>query len=323
MGRWYSGVVHSHTTRSDGKYSPQELVKKAEDKGLDFIIITDHNVCLDEIPQSENTLVIPGVELTDQMGHTNIWGVHYPIDNFDLENYEGWEKAVQTAKQNGATVCINHPLCSNCGWHWPLEVEKADCVEVWNGPQHTDNMICTSWWHDELRKGKKIPAVGGSDFHREHVVTAFLDNPTTYVYADECTEDEILKSIRLGHVTISPNVGGQMIEINSGSSIIGDTVKIKDDTTVTIKVNRIQKNQILRVIDRDGVKFEYKATVSAPYIVSLPVNNPGFIVAQVDKQLPPVYKSIFAKIENSFLNISRNEPLPDFIVSQTSAVYFE
>ena len=48
MGKWYAGVVHSHTTRSDGAYNPDELVKKAEKTGLDFIILTDHNQFCDE-----------------------------------------------------------------------------------------------------------------------------------------------------------------------------------------------------------------------------------------------------------------------------------
>ena len=323
MGKWYAGVVHSHTTRSDGAYNPDELVKKAEKTGLDFIILTDHNQFCDEIPQSSGILVIPGTELTVKGGHTNIWGVKRPIDNFDCPDYAEWERKISLAKENGATICMNHPHCSNCGWLWPMEPEKVDCVEVWNSPQHTDNMKCTDWWQEELRKGKKIPAVGGSDFHRSYGVTALLDNPTSYVYAEECTQDAILSAIREGHVTISPKVGGQMIEIRSGDSIIGDTVKIDDKTTAFVSVNEMKKGQTLKVIDNSGVRLEYKAVRTGPYSVTIPIDSPGFMCAQVEYNLGHVYGAVFGKIEKYVLHGKNTGKLPPFIYSQTSAIYFE
>jgi len=38
-----SGVVHVHSTFSSGHYSPGELVSKAEEKGLEVLILTDHD----------------------------------------------------------------------------------------------------------------------------------------------------------------------------------------------------------------------------------------------------------------------------------------
>lgn len=323
MAKWYAGVVHSHTNHSDGIYTPRELIGKAEEKGLDFIMITDHNQFCEDIPHSDKVLVIPGTELTTDNGHTNIWGVTHPIDNFTCDSYEEWERKVALAKESGATVCINHPWCSQCGWKWPLEPEKADCIEIWNSPQHTDNMICTAWWQDELRKGKKISVVGGSDFHRNYVVTDFLANPTSYVWAEECTQDAILAAIKAGRVTIAPNVGGQMIELKSGTSIIGDTVSLAADTSVTVTISKLKKGQTLKVIDNDGVKYEYKAHRSGPYTVTLPVRKPGFISAQVEYDLMPVYSSIYGKIEKAVLHSKNQGKLPPFIYSQTGAMYFE
>ncbi len=324
MKRWYTGVVHSHTNRSDGKLTPEELVQKAEQLGLDFIMITDHNQFCKEIPKSSKILVIPGTELTDDdWGHTNIWGVKEPFDSFDCPDYDEWEKKMATARERGATVCMNHPKCSDCGWHWPLEPEKVDCVEVWNSPQHTDNMICTAWWQDELRKGKKLPAVGGSDFHRDYIVAGKLDNPVTRVYAESCTQDAILSAIRAGHTTISPSAKGQTILITSGDSIIGDTVTLTDETEVTVKVDCLKKNQILKVIDKSGIKFSYKATKTAPYSVTLPVKEEGFISAQVEYEMRPLYNKVYGTAERKFLHSKNKGKLPPFIKSQTGAIYFE
>lgn len=324
MKRWYTGVVHSHTTRSDGKLTPNELVLKAQELGLDFIIITDHNKPCEEIPLNSKVLVIPGAELTDdKWGHTNLWGVQAPVDDYICESYEDWEKKITAAREKGAVICMNHPKCSNCGWHWPLEPEKVDCVEVWNSPQHTDNMICTAWWQDELRKGKKIPAVGGSDFHMDYVVTAKLDNPVSRVYAEACTQEAILNAIKAGHVTISPSVNGQMIEIKSGDCIIGDTVKLTDSTEVTVSVDYLKKNQTLKVIDNDGVRFSYTADKNAPFSVTLPVKKAGFISAQVEYDLHPLYAAVYSKVEQRIFHSKKKGKLPPFIYSQTSAIYFE
>ncbi|MCQ2472435.1 MAG: CehA/McbA family metallohydrolase [Clostridia bacterium] len=324
MKKWYTGVVHSHTTHSDGNLTPTQLVKKAEKIGLDFLIITDHNQFCDYIPKSDKVLVIPGTELTDDTwGHTNIWGVKEPIDNFKCESYAEWERKIAMAREKGAFICMNHPMCSNCGWHWPLEPEKVDCVEVWNSPQHTDNMIATAWWQDELRKGKKIPAVGGSDFHMDYVVTAHLDNPVTRVYAEECTQDAILNAIKAGHTTISPSVKGQTIYITSDDGIIGDTVKLTDTTKVTVSVDCLKKNQTLKIIDNSGLKYSYKATSTEPFAVTLPVESEGFISAQVEYDLHPLYSAVYGKVEQKILHSKNTGKLPPFIYSQTGAIYFE
>lgn len=40
---WLCGDTHMHSSISDGKYTPDELISKCKTKGLDWIIITDHN----------------------------------------------------------------------------------------------------------------------------------------------------------------------------------------------------------------------------------------------------------------------------------------
>ena len=43
------GVVHVHTTLSDGGGTPEEVIAAAQAVGLDFLAITDHNV-VDALP---------------------------------------------------------------------------------------------------------------------------------------------------------------------------------------------------------------------------------------------------------------------------------
>ena len=42
-GRWLRGNLHTHTTVSDGKLTPEECIRLYKEKGYDFLCITDHH----------------------------------------------------------------------------------------------------------------------------------------------------------------------------------------------------------------------------------------------------------------------------------------
>ena len=61
--------LHTHTTVSDGQYTPSELVKQAKDRGIEVLAVTDHDTIagVDEAIAAGKTLglqVICGVELS-------------------------------------------------------------------------------------------------------------------------------------------------------------------------------------------------------------------------------------------------------------------
>src|SRR5262245_49397933 len=87
---WYRGDLHMHTAHSDGsclshaqKRVPCPLfltAKAANERGLDFIAITDHNTISHAEPMWElqpffdDLLLIPGREITTVQGHANVFG---------------------------------------------------------------------------------------------------------------------------------------------------------------------------------------------------------------------------------------------------------
>lgn len=78
--------LHTHSTHSDGTYSPEELVLLAKTKGLSCIALTDHDTvsgiasCL-EAGQIHDVQVIPGVELSASYGSIEIHILGYGIDH--------------------------------------------------------------------------------------------------------------------------------------------------------------------------------------------------------------------------------------------------
>ena len=74
--------LHTHTTASDGQYSPAALVGLARDAGLEYMAVTDHDTLrgLPEAMAAGKKLgiqVIPGVELSaSEDRHLHILGLN-------------------------------------------------------------------------------------------------------------------------------------------------------------------------------------------------------------------------------------------------------
>ena len=64
---WLKGQLHAHTSGSaDSRTPPEDVVRWYEDHGYDFLVLTDHNQ-ITRIPSNGSMLVIPGVELTQNL----------------------------------------------------------------------------------------------------------------------------------------------------------------------------------------------------------------------------------------------------------------
>ena len=327
---WYCGDTHCHSNLSDGHKSYNWIVKRAERNKLDYVIMTDHNrTVMGELPMSDKVTMINGVEMTYPIAHANVWGVKVPYSRgFATNDFNEWMEMRKECEENGAIVSINHPRCKKCGWLWPLEGEDFwDRIEVWNGPMRPDNQECIEWWHSLLCQGKKIKIVGGSDFHYDFIVTNFLGNPSTYVYAKSNSPADILDGIRKGHTTVSeyPGKRGTMITMTSGDAIVGDTVEYVEGATVKVQVKNFRRGQKLYVRSASGILFETKCKKSGDYEFEVPVAEPGFVRAETKK----VYDPIMAFVLNMALvfmvpqQAFKGHPKGGYCTSLCSPIYFE
>ena len=69
--------LHTHSTFSDGVYTPAELVDLAESQGLAAIAITDHDTAAgtgEAVQRAEGKVVevIPGIEISAWHGDTSM-----------------------------------------------------------------------------------------------------------------------------------------------------------------------------------------------------------------------------------------------------------
>jgi hypothetical protein len=111
-----AGVVHVHTTLSDGGGAPGEVVAAAQQTGLGFVAITDHNN-LDAKPLEGyhgSVLVLVGTELSTTAGHLLGLGLTDPVYRFSGDARDGLEDI----RALGGAAFAAHPTSPREDFRW-------------------------------------------------------------------------------------------------------------------------------------------------------------------------------------------------------------
>ncbi|GAX90060.1 CehA/McbA family metallohydrolase [Effusibacillus lacus] len=252
---WLKGDLHVHSEHSDGTYSLWEKARRIEAIGLDFVALTDHNTVSQNFsyPKDSPVIFIPGMELTTNSGHCNLYGVEDPLQDFRVTSMEELHERIREAREKGAKISLNHPYCPNCGWKWDFSVDH-DWVEVWNGPWRPSNQQTLNWWQEQLVSGRRLVAVGGSDTHGPHHSIKY-GMPTNWVFSESRTSEGILDAIDRGHVFLSFSPEGPIIDLHCGSYMIGDMVE-SPTSDVRMTVTHLLQGDIVKIISNRGVEDE-------------------------------------------------------------------
>ena len=288
--RLYKGDLHVHTLASDGIFTIEELVERARKLGLDFIAITDHNqmVSSERLPQARDMTVIPGMEYTHYLGHSNFLGVDKPYDvPFIANNLEEARVRFNSAHERGALIGINHPFQEGCEFRFDLKEIPFDYLEVWNGPMRESNLKAVGLWQQLLTKGMKIPICGGSDFHRDDVPFVFMGGPTTGVYAKSSSRTDILAALRAGHAFISYAPNGPIVEMTAGEAILGDSVDWTKEKEIHIVADNMAKGDVLRMVTETESKVLMETASNGKCSLSYIKESPGFARIEILRVLLP------------------------------------
>jgi len=295
---WYAGVVHAHTTESDGVLTASELIEKARGERLDFIAITDHNntthqrVALDR----PDLLVITGEEVTTPNGHFNVWGLGGDRDYIDFRIRAGdgaLATLMEKAHRRGAVIGINHPVtdCLACTWTHDVPAAVA-AIEIANGSL-TARQQSMAMWDTLLRAGRRITAVEGRDWHRGPDP---IGAPVLRVRADELSTPAVLDALRRGRAIVMANASMPppdfTIATDDATFRVGDTVTIPRGTRLHVRVDVPPSLRTARVewvwngetlarllIGSDGRVTDERYAVSSGYARVHLVDTDGNLIA--------------------------------------------
>jgi len=193
----YVGHIHLHSTFSDGVATIEEIIRLANQAGLDFIIPTDHNVLVKGLDGwYDRTLLLMGEEVHDQQRQPE--SSHYLALNIEEDVFpyaQDPQAVINAVNDQGGFGFLAHPVEytpppfveePNLSWRdW--QVSGYTGLELWNYMSEFKNrlpnkaaaiLFCyfprlvmrgpypdtlAKW--DELLQERKTVAIGGSDVH--------------------------------------------------------------------------------------------------------------------------------------------------------------
>lgn len=177
-GIWLKGNLHSHSTVSDGVFTPEELAGLYVKAGYDFLSMTDHNVFVphSELPEDQ-IILLTGVEhdieySLDKCTHVvGIGAANRRATGYNCRRYSKEELTDQSLidmmHNDGQFVTLAHPVWSRMELEEIFSLQRLHAIEVYNnGTEH----LCHGgnaelFWDLMLRRGKRIFAMACDDVH--------------------------------------------------------------------------------------------------------------------------------------------------------------
>lgn len=298
--RWLIGDTHAHTHASDGLLSHQVLAEQAKGLGMDYLIITDHNQFLrpEDSPKVPGLTVIPGVEWTHYQGHANFLGLHKPYDQpFFTNDLEGVKQRFESAHERGALISINHPADESLPFKFDFHQLPFDLIEIWNGPMRPSNLMAIDLWQKLLESGRKVPAIAGSDYHRNDLGNA-LGVPSTIVYAQSNSASDILAALRAGRSYMVYQAKSPRLEMHYGEAGLGDSTPWQKDMPVSVKLQDAKIGDLIKLIGTHGV-YEFPiVSTEGEFEGFFAPPEPGFLRLELWRSLFGVLPAMPVLISN-------------------------
>lgn len=286
---WYRGDLHLHSGHSDGSCASKSGEKRvpcplfltldaAAERGLDFVAVTEHNTNshVRELsalqPYFDRLLLIPGMEMTTFQGHANAFNLREPVDfRVTGESVPNWNGLLAQANAKGALVSINHPRvptgeeCMGCGWspEPAADLSLVQAIEVVNGYDVESPRAGIPFWHEQLQKGLRLTAIGGSDTHDVTSKSKFpppgrVGVPTTVIHARELSVAGIIDGIRAGNVFLdTAGTRDRKLELTAtfrqATAVMGGQLSVpaRQSATFAVRVEQMSGGTI--EVIRDGV----------------------------------------------------------------------
>lgn len=296
---WYKGNLHCHTTNSDGKLTPVEVINQYKEKGYDFIAITDHERMTQiEEPSivHQDFILITGEEINN-----------YNLPDYAIKHFNGINLSAEINpvpegpdypdgmypediikeinSQEGSIAILNHPLWTynEKGWGTSVLECKENIInfineknpdikymEIYNYGCESIPTTPPGMWHDDhqiwdalLSMGKKIYGIAADDAHsQEDIGHAWI-----MVHGDSLDKDSLMKAIEGGDFYSSTGIIFTAIEISE------DRIHIESENGETITFIGINNDESPINMSIAGREGDYEITGNEAYVRVAAVNS--------------------------------------------------
>jgi predicted metal-dependent phosphoesterase TrpH len=209
--------THTHPSSWDSFLSPDELVERSKQAGLDAIVLSEHDWAWDpeevrRLAKRHDFPVLAGMEINTEDGHLLVYGVHEYIYGM----HRSHELAGHVERRDGVMVAA-HPYRRQHPWNWESAKEWSDALdraqrnaayrfivgmEVINGR----GKVNENDFADHIARLMGFPGTGGTDSH----ATTDIGKCATYFERDIHTEAELIEELRAGRFWPVDLTGGAL-----------------------------------------------------------------------------------------------------------------
>ena len=225
--------LHIHTNKSDGMYTPREIIDMAYSNGINKISITDHDtldaytIDLFEYAKIKKITIIPGIEISTRIGNTKFHVLGYGVD---IKN----KKLLNEIKKlrNSRKIYLKNVSKKLIEYGYKVNIEKLESIKSVT-KAHIANDVISNINNKEklLNDFNHIPSMG------EFIETIMNNGCPCYVKKN----------------TLAPKEASVLIKQAGGKVVLAHPVAYEYENNMT-------KEEILKValdINADGLETVY------------------------------------------------------------------
>ncbi|HRS05551.1 MAG TPA: CehA/McbA family metallohydrolase [Candidatus Ratteibacteria bacterium] len=202
-GFWIKGNLHTHSTRSDGTLSPQDVIDAYAKLGYGFLAFSDHDVIITENDykklNNNGLVLISGTEISADGPHLLYIDCEKDIIP-SPQRQEVFNRINEIFKQTGhGFAVVNHPNWQSQFDHCTIE-QMTEWVgylgmEIYNGTicRLDGSPYALNKWDILLSLGKKIWGFANDDSHRQGEIGIGWNVVFTSEKSSQAIVDAIIK----------------------------------------------------------------------------------------------------------------------------------
>lgn len=208
-GRFYRGNLHTHSTNSDGRHPPADVIAFYRAAGYDFLALSDHFLEDYGWPISDTralrddgfTTLIAAELHAPRTRVGEIWhikAVGLPLDFAPPVNGESGPELAARAAAAGAFIGLVHPSWYGLTTEDAKQVPVAHAIEIYNHGSAVEVDRGSDWPFCDLllNDGWRLSGYASDDAH--HLTHDCLGG-WVHVKAASLDPDRLLESLKRGH----------------------------------------------------------------------------------------------------------------------------
>jgi len=180
------GALHCHTTRSDGRGDPAEVIRLHAQNGYDFMALTDHRFYnyenfAPEVPMT----ILGGMEFDNTFDWENGFRTYHIVsigaaqeegngfaqdfrcESGEAKNQEEMQRYLDWLHENNNMTIYCHPEWSSTPARYFEKLKGNFAMEIWNSGCVIENGMDSNaaYWDELLGQGQRIYGVATDDGH--------------------------------------------------------------------------------------------------------------------------------------------------------------